>query len=228
MYKAQDLGTFPLKNSLIFKVFAFVFICHFQNALLAQTPFMGRLTYRVSALDSNVRSLVPADTFQVYTNDTIVRLESRTSLGQQVSIRHLQLNKSYILLYFKGEKLAIKTNIDSVSTQQDNQQNIRYLRWKKKKFGSFKAKRAIITREDLGGPKTIYYIPSIRPDLLNVYEGIKGLPAIYYLQHQEGVFKYELIDIDTTVPDHDRFGIPSDFEKITFDEFMDRFKPSPN
>lgn len=228
MYKAsQSTKNRGIKISLLtLSLYSFLLI--FSTNCIAQEHFVGKLTYRVTAVDSNVHELVPADTFQLYTNDTIVRIESRTGLGQQVSIRHLELHKSYILIYFRGEKLAIKTDVDSVSSVIDNKQQIEYLRWKKRKFGPYKAKRAKVTREDLGETRDIYYLPGLRPDLLNVYDGIKGLPAVYYLQHQEGVFKYELIEIDPTLPERDRFGVPSDFQKITFDEFMERLKPSSN
>lgn len=228
MYKAQQ---HPQSNSyfqLLKTMMVFLFVLGTIHTLQAQQPFVGKLTYRVEAVDTNVRSIIPADTFQVYTNDTLVRMESRTSLGQQVSIRHLVLNKSYILLYFKGEKLAIQTHDDSSSMAIDTSLHLKYIGWKRKSFGPYKAHRALVKRPDLGEAKMIYYIPGIRPDLLNVYEGIKGLPVIYYLQHQEGIFKYELIDIDTTLPEKDRFGIPSDFEKITLNEFMNRFQPSSN
>jgi hypothetical protein len=40
------------------------------------------------------------------------------------------------------------------------------------------------------------------------------------LESEYGLLKYELIEINEEIPNYDLFGIPSDYKKTTFDEFV--------
>ena len=191
-----------------------------MQTAMAQKGFVGRLEYHIKP--DTISSIADkfVDTMIVYTNDTIVRVESRTRLGEQVLIKHLQLKKSYLLLNVNGEKFAIQTQEDTSITKKSVVQNIRYTWLGSKKFSGMKGKKAKIEREDLPEIKTIYYNPKIRTDLLDVYAGIKGLPLEYYLQHTDGIYKYSLNNSSEILPERDLFGIPSDYKKTTFEEFM--------
>ena len=79
----------------------FILIFLYQFAVFAQkqVPFKGRLIYKIEFIN-------PVDSTQntisksiVYTNDTLVRVESETGqLGPQVLIKHLILQKYYLLI----------------------------------------------------------------------------------------------------------------------------------
>ena len=49
------------------------------------------------------------------------------------------------------------------------------------------------------------------------------LPVVYYVITQDVILKYELVRISEYIPHRDLFGIPTDFEKVTFDEFLDKY-----
>jgi hypothetical protein len=43
----------------------------------------------------------------------------------------------------------------------------------------------------------------------------------YYLETDDGVLEYRLTKYTTIAPNYDLFGVPSNYIKITFDEFVD-------
>jgi hypothetical protein len=221
------MNTTSIKQVLIkntcFSLGLFLLINLFHFSLYSQEKFYGKLTYLLTPTDTATLNLVGIDTMYVYTNDTVVRIESNTVLGKQVLIRHLEKKKSYLLLNVQGEKYAIQAGTEQKPGTLDSL-NIEYKRRGKKIISGLKCKKAIVTRQDLGTPRTVFYSKKFRPDLLEVYNQLKGLPTLYYLQHNEGVFKYELINIDYQPVSRDYFGIPSDYRITSFDALMEKLK----
>ncbi|MBU2019232.1 MAG: hypothetical protein KJ941_06270 [Bacteroidetes bacterium] len=163
------------------------------------------------------------DTMVIYTNDTIVRIESKSKLGEQVLIKHLVKQKSYLLLNVNDQKFAIQTNADTALTKNTIDQKIKYYWFGSKKISGVKAKKAKISRNDLDTAKIFYYTKTIRPDLLNVYEGVKGLPLHYYLQHTDGIYQYQLVEFSDQAVSRDY----SEFLRTTRSRLLMNFsKPS--
>ena len=73
-----------------------------QSSLFAQKKtdvFQGQLTYRITICDTSLRKLVPENYMIVVTDDTLLRIENNTErFGRQTVIKHMGLNKSYLLL----------------------------------------------------------------------------------------------------------------------------------
>jgi hypothetical protein len=198
-----------------------LFILSIQFAVFGQkqAPFQGRLIYKIefiNPVDSNQNTISKSI---VYTNDTLVRVESETGqLGPQVLIKHLIFQKYYLLINYNDTKFAIQQHVpkDTIPSKYTF----------KKKFGSkkidgIKAKRVLVSTASFDKPFEMWYFPKISPKYLDVLKGIQGLPVDYYLQLEDGILHYTLEKIEFSEVNKDLFGIPSDFKKVSFDEFLD-------
>ena len=183
-------------------------------------PFRGKLIYRVDFTDSVSKKTAPTSFMTVYTNDTLVRIETQSErMGKQVTIRHWVLNTYYILLEVNGQKFAIQHQADADTSAS------KYSFDKKcgsKRFAGKKGKKMAVSAPNFGDPLTMYYFKDISPKYVEAIKGIPGLPAEYYIQTEDGMFSYKLIEFSEENIDRDLFGIPSDYQKVTFDEFMSK------
>lgn len=182
--------------------------------------FEGKFTYEVVYYDS-VSNEAPRTSFMtVYTNDSLVRIETETlQLGKQILIKHLLLKKYYILLEINEKKFAIQHN-----EVKDSLDKVRYTfksKFGSKKIAGVKAKKTIVTSVSSKKPQTVYYLKGINPVYTEAIKGIKGLPAEYYIQTEDGAYQYKLIEFSPQKVAKDLFGIPSEYHKVTFDEFIE-------
>jgi hypothetical protein len=183
-------------------------------------PFVGKLTYRITINDTSLAKLIPEKHMRVFSNDTVIRIENDTDrLGKQIVLKHLVLNKSYLLLNTPIGKYAIQTNHN-----EGIKDSILPYSFKKKcgrkSFCGNIANKAVVSHKGFLEPQTFYFFKQYSSKYLNTFENAPGLPVLYYIPTDDGLFKYELISIDTKLPEHELFGIPSDFRRVTFDEFM--------
>ena len=135
-------------------------------------------------------------------------------------MKHLEKKKSYLLLELMDQKFAIQTNSDTAIVKKNPSLKIKYKLFGGKVMHGLKVKTAVVTRDDLGEPRKILYTKQIRPDLLDVYDGIKGLPVDYYVANPDGVLHYRLVSCTPYKVDRQIFGIPSDYQITTFDNFL--------
>ncbi len=182
-------------------------------------PFQGILHYRIDFQVHPDSISIPYSKMTVYTNDTLVRVDSETSqLGEQMLITHLALRKYYLLLNWDSKKYAIQGHLPKDTTASP------YTFKKKmgrKTIGGIKAKKIIVSATYFPKPLVMWYAPSISPKYLSVLEGIKGLPLDYYVQMEDGYLHYVLERADLSPVDKDIFGISSAYQKVTFDEFIE-------
>jgi hypothetical protein len=181
--------------------------------------FTGRLTYTYQTVDTNTRKMFPERTMTVYVNDSMLRVENRTpDLGQQVMIKHRILKKSYLLLDTPQGKFALQSSDDVVAAD-----STKYT-WKKKngclKVCDKKAKKLIVTERKTGITQSWYYFKNLSSDHVNGFDYLPGLPVLYYVEGEEGLLKYELTSMEAMPLERDIFGIPNDFRRVTFDEFI--------
>lgn len=196
--------------------------------------FLGVLEYKISIRDTSLRAMIPDNHMIFYSNDTISRMENFTdALGKQVRIRHMQLNKSYLLLETGAGKFAIKSDLDN--KQDTTGGNGRYTFKKKlgkKKILGLKAKRMIVSHPAFEEPIEFLYLHKYDNKYLNNFSAIPGIVVKYSVVTPDGTLDYELTRFTQYTPDRDLFGIPSDYEKVTIDEFMERVtgngEPQPN
>ena len=181
--------------------------------------FSGKLVYSVTIMDTSLQKMIPPRQMVVYTNDTLIRIENNTDqLGLQVIIKHLILNKSYLLL---------KTPVNNYAIQTDHNdgKEINYPYSFKKKRGKhkvqgMKAKRLMVSHENFKEPLEFWYLPQFSPKYINTLENFPGLPILYYISSVDGTYVYRLMSIEKNTPNHDLFGVPSDYKRVTFDNFL--------
>ena len=184
--------------------------------------FVGKLVYSVQITDTAFQKFIPATQMVVYTNDTITRIENVTDqLGKQAIIKHMELNKSYLLLETPIDNFAIQTDhTDSLFRKKESKYTFEK-KWLKKKVGGIRANRLLVSHPDFKEPKEYLYLKKYSPKYINTFEDFPGLPVHYYIITMDGVYEYKLISMEEMLPPKDLFGVPSDYKRVTFNEFLD-------
>lgn len=207
----------------------FVLICALSTISFGQNkkPFIGMLEYKVTIRDTSLRSLVPDNSMMLYSNDTISRMENHThQLGKQVVLRHMELNKSYILIDSPIGKFAIKM-VNSDTTNYVSKYTFKKKMWKRKVLG-LKAKRLEVNHPAFDEPIEFLYLKKFDNKYLNNFDEAPGLLVRYSVVTPDGVMDYELVRFSEYSPNRDLFGVPSDYQKVTIDEFMDQMLAPPS
>lgn len=209
-----------------FYCFLILVILH-KSSVYAQKPFYGSLSYSVQLEDTNFSKIGNPYTVNLFTNDTIVRVETNTpQFGKQIYIRHTALNKAYLLLEVNGTKYAIQTDLEQ--QKKKDTVRIKYLykkTWKKKKFFGLKAKKVNVTAVASKFSYPCYFSRSLSNKYLEVYSDYPGLALDYFIPTEEGLLHYTLVDLKEQQLDRNLFGIPSDYKRVSFDDFLKNVTP---
>lgn len=190
--------------------------------------FTGMLEYKITPEDTSMLDLYPESRMIIYTNDTIVRLENQSSsFGKQVTIRHIEKQKAYQLLETDFGNFAIKADLTESTESTDSiPQEDRYTFKKKCKRKKILGKKAIayeVDQEAYKAPKLFFFYKKYSNKYLNTFDEVSYLPVEYYVTTYDIILKYELVRMSEYTPDRDLFGIPSDYERVTFDEFLEKY-----
>src|SRR5690554_233132 len=148
----------------------------------------------------------------------MLRIDSFTPIGKQVYIKHIPKNRAYILMDLGMKKVAIQTIPD---TLQDDGRYIFERQSGNKTFAGVKSKNIKVTDTDMDTSVVMNYHPSISPKYSTALKGIPGLPVKYTIYSNDVWMTYQLVSIEEEALSIDLFGIPSDHEIITLDEFID-------
>ena len=200
----------------------FILFLFINSILYAQKtnfkPFSGALTYKVELVDSTLKKGKFQYYMRVYTNDTMVRTENESELfGKQTVIKHLRLNKQYLLLTYNNKKYAIQQQISPDTTPSKYQFEEKQ---KFKKFAKKKSQLAITSIKNVPYKFNTYFTTELNPIYLDILKGIKGLPTQYFLPSNNGILRYTLIEIEETPLPANTFLFSKDYVKITFDDFI--------
>lgn len=213
-----------MKRSLLF-LYVIISLTQARNLGFGQSNFTGMLEYSIVAHDTMYRQLYPENKMIIYTNDTIVRQVNYTQqLGEQVTIRHMEKNKSYLLLNTDFGKFAIQSDLNKLVP--DSVQKVSKYHFKKKggskKYMGLKLKRMLVTHEDTEEIYEFWYAKKIPVKYNNAFTELPGLPVMYSVVTPDYVLDYTLIKINPYTPNRDLFGVPSDYERTTFDAFVEK------
>jgi len=198
----------------------------FNSQSQTYEPFTGKLVYRIELYNPMDETTTFQSRSTVYTNDTLVRVESETvQLGSQLLIRHLVLQKYYLLLELNNRKFAIQQHMPSDTVPS------RYTfrkKWGHKRIAGQKAKRVIVSAETFDHPREMWYLKKTSPKYTDAIPGIPGLPVDYWVQTEDGYLHYILESLERSPVNKDLFGIPSDFQRVSFEEFMEQMMQEQN
>lgn len=180
---------------------------------------MFEYTASISLPDTNV--VLKSWRVRVLTNDTIVRVETETQLGIQVYIRHMELKKAYLLLDYDGNKYAIQTDLEETNKRDTMAPEYSVKRtWKTKTIAGIKCRKYIVRDKNQTKGYDCWFAKKIDHKYLEVYPEVSGLAVDYYLPSPDGLIHYELTSLNLTPVDRNLFGVPSDYKRLTFEEFV--------
>lgn len=207
-------------NYFFYIIFFFTTFSTFSQKYLS---FEGKLVYKVDLIDSIGLDPIETKFVTIFTNDTLVRTETESNrLGSQTVIRHLTLNKYYLLLEVNNQKYAIQHVIENDTIP--SKYSFNYKR-KSKKIQNLKSRKVVVEAKHFENPIEMYYIKNMNPKYIDALKGIKGLPVDYYIYSEDGIYHYTLIDITNEKTSTTLYGIPKEYKKVSFDEFMEEMIP---
>ena len=205
-----------MKNTLQLLVFTFLLL---QIDCSAQGTFSGKLVYKGTLMNVAEGTKDSSEYITIFCEDSLTRTETfNEQIGRQVYIEHLGMHKGYLLLYYQGKKFAIQQHDTSTTATEYTFKK----KFGKKKVMGIKCKKVMVSHPKFTAPMLMYYAPKINSKYNKAVKGIGGLPTDYYLSRSEGLMHYELVEFSITPIDHNLFGIPSDFKRITFDQFLEQ------
>lgn len=183
-----------------------------------QTPFSGELTYTIERVDQPDSS---RSKMLIYAKDSLLKVVNFNSLsGKQELIKHLTYNKSYLLIETPLQNFAVRTN---EHLEKDSvKQYTFHKKFGSKKIGGLKGKRYLVKLRGVKNELTYFIHPKISWKYANNIE-LPGLPLLFYVSTENGLYKYTLESYKISNPPLEIFMIPKDFKKVTFDEFAEEF-----
>lgn len=197
----------------------FYFFLLLTSIASAQRPFTGKLVYSVEIADTSLRQLFPPSLMTIYTNDTILRVETHTDqLGKQVLIQHLQKNKGYLLIETAAGNYAIQ--VPEKENSGEEKYTFSHVKGKKVICG-LKSKKLAVSTTGIKQPLEYYYHKAIPARYVPGFEHFPGLLTDYYVLTKDGLYHHQLKEISTQAVSKDLFGIPSDYRKISMSDFVD-------
>jgi GLPGLI family protein len=184
--------------------------------------FSGQLTYEIERVDKKDTNR----TFMIiYAKDSLLKVVNfNSNSGKQQLIKHLRLNRSYILLETPKQNCAVRTNehlvIDSIENYTFKKQ------MGMRKIAGIPVKKLLVHHKEISEAVTFYYTKSISAKYANVYKNLPGLPLLFYIPTKDGLFKYTLKELKNNNPPLELFMIPKGYKIVSFDDFSNEFLKS--
>jgi len=184
--------------------------------------FSGELTYEIERVDKKDTNR----TFMIiYAKDSLLKVVNfNSNSGKQQLIKHLRLNRSYILLETPKQNFAVRTNEHLVIDSIEN-----YIFKKQmgmRKIAGIPVKKLLVHHKEISEAVTFYYTKSISAKYANVYKNLPGLPLLFYIPTKDGLFKYTLKELKKNNPPLELFMIPIGYKIVSFDDFSNEFLKS--
>ena len=184
--------------------------------------FSGELTYEIERVDKKdtVRAFMI-----IYAKDSLLRVVNFNSIsGKQELIKHLRLNRSYLLVESDQQNFAVRTNEHLIL---DTVQNYTFKKQMgTRKIAEIKVKKLRVKHKEISEDLTFYYTKSISSKYANIYKNLPGLPLLFYVPTVDGLLKYTLKELKNNNPPLDLFMIPQGYKIISFEEFTNEFSNS--
>ena len=198
-------------------IFSFQYVFSQKNDV-----FSGELTYEIERVDKKDTNR----TFMIiYAKDSLLKVVNfNSNSGKQQLIKHLRLNRSYILLETPKQNFAVRMNehlvIDSIENYSfKKQMGLR-------KIAGIPVKKLLVHHKEISEAVTFYYTKSISAKYANVYKNLPGLPLLFYIPTKDGLFKYTLKELKNNNPPLELFMIPKGYKIVSFEDFSNEFLKS--
>ena len=205
-----------------FQLIVFLILCLFSIQTYIcqkQTPFCGELVYSIERVDK--KDSVQAEMI-IYARDSLLRVVNFSSeSGKQELIKNLRLGKSYLLFETPKQKFAIRTNehlkIDSTEKYSFKKT------FSFKKISGLKTRKIKVKQREIKNELSFYIYKKIAAKYVNAFTNLPGLPVVYYIPTDHGLYKYVLKSIKQTEPPLQLFTFGKDYKIVTFEEFSEEF-----
>ena len=198
-------------------IFSFQYVFSQKNDV-----FSGELTYEIERVDKKDTNR----TFMIiYAKDSLLKVVNfNSNSGKQQLIKHLRLNRSYILLETPKQNFAVRTNehlvIDSIENYTFKKQ------MGMRKIAGIPVKKLLVHHKEISEAVTFYYTKRISAKYANVYKNLPGLPLLFYIPTKDGLFKYTLKELKNNNPPLELFMIPKGYKIVSFEDFSNEFLKS--
>jgi hypothetical protein len=205
-----------------FQSYIFLILCLFCFQDLVsqkQIPFCGELVYSIERVDE--KDSVKAEMI-IYARDSLIRVVNFNSeTGKQELIKHLRLEKSYLLFETPKQRFAIRTN------EHIEKDTNRLYVFKKtvafKKVSGLKTRKIKVKQREIKHKLSFYIHNKIAAKYANAFTDLPGLPVIYYIPTDHGLYKYTLKSIKKSEPPLQLFSFGKEYKIVTFSEFTEEF-----
>ena len=193
----------------------------------SEKPFSGELIYKVTKVDSGSNPLQPANNENeetkviIYAKDSLLKIVNFSAQnGFQECLKHLTKNKSILLLNINKKGYAIRMKQDE-SIMNGSLYSFEKKCGFKKNIGGLKSKKIILRHPKIKNELTCLYSKKIAPKYANTFDELPGLPTIYYLILEDGLYRYQLESYNSYAPPLSMFMIPEDYQIVSMEEFME-------
>jgi len=193
-----------------------LFGCSLPQAI--SDDFEGKLVYSIDSPANTPNSEDSINYQVVYAKDSMLRIDNFTPIGKQIYIKHIPKNRAYILMDLGMKKVAIQTIPDTL--KESGKYLFKY-KSGSETYAGIKAYNIEVTDTEQDMTMIMNYNPDISPKYSTALKGIPGLPIKYSLHSNAMWLTYQLVSIEKRPLSIDLFGIPSDHEIITLDEFIE-------
>lgn len=206
-----------MKNLILFVGVALIlFSCHLPQPIY--DDFEGKFVYSIDA-PGNDPDPTDSINYQVtYAKDSMLRIDNFTAMGKQTYIQKISSDTAYLLIDLGFKKVAIQNIFDT--TKKEDNYTFKY-KLGSKTFAGVKAKNIKVFDKEQDTTIIMNYDPEISPKYSTALEGAPGLPINYSIPTKGQWIHYQLNDIQRKKLSDALFEIPSDYEILTIDEFME-------
>ena len=213
---------YPLYKTALCPLFM---ILSFMNIGSAQNLFSGELVYRIIKVDSTYNPLVSDQNQEkkmiVYAKDSLLKIVNFNSIsGIKESLIHIPLKKTIVLLWIDDQGYAIRMDNNKQKFEESD------YKFDKKfgrsiKIGGLKSKKMIMSHPDLKNDLICLYSKKIDSKYSHCFENVPGLPTLFFLSLEDGLYRYELESHEEYETPISLFMIPEGYEIMSFEEFRD-------
>ena len=205
-----------------FQTYIFLILCLFYSQDFhsqKQKPFSGELTYVIERVDE--KDSIKAEMI-IYARDSLIRVVNFNSeTGKQELIKHLRLGKSYLLLDTEKQKFAIRMNDD---VKNDSLTDYSFKKtFIFKNIGGLMSRKVKVKQKIIKNELSFYLNKKISAKYGNAFTRLPGLPVVYYVPTDHGLYKYTLKSIKKSVPPIQLFSFGKEYKIVTLDEFTTEF-----